>query len=67
MDFVGFWATKWNQVGTKMESKTDFSENMKNEVGASPLMPDSVQEVQVGSKNRSRNGVQDGMHLGIDF
>ena len=24
-DFGGFWAGKWNQVGTKMESKIDVN------------------------------------------
>ena len=53
-DFGGFWEGKWNQVGTKMGSKIDFSENMKNAFGASPLMPNWVQEVQVRSKHRSK-------------
>ena len=26
-----------------------------------------IQWVEVGSKNRSKNGIQDGVHLGIDF
>ena len=52
IDFGGFWVAKRNQVGTKMESNIDFSENMENAFGARPLMPNWVQEVQVGSKHR---------------
>ena len=54
MDFDGFWMPKCSQVGTKMGSNIDFSENMKNAFGANPLVPNWVQEVQIGSKNRSR-------------
>ena len=52
MDFIRFWVPKWSQVGTKMGSKIDFSGNMKNTFGVSTLVPDWVQEVQIGSKNR---------------
>ena len=54
VDFDGFWVPKWSQVGTKMGSNIDFSENTKNAFGASPLVRNWVQEVQVGSKNRSK-------------
>ena len=32
MDFGGFWVPKWSQVGTKMGSKIDVSENMQKRV-----------------------------------
>ena len=54
LDFGGFWEPKWSQVGTQMESNIDFSENMKNAFGASPLVPNWVQGVQVGSKNQPK-------------
>ena len=49
MDFVGFWVPKWSQVGTTWDQKS-----VKKAFGASPLVPNWVQEVQVGSKNRSK-------------
>ena len=72
VDFDRFWVPKWSQVGTKMGSNIDFSENMKNACGASPLVLNCVQEVELEARIdqnsiRSKNGVQDGMHLGIDF
>ena len=54
MDFDGFWVPKWSQVGTKMGSNFDFSENTKNAFGASPLVPNWVQGIQVGSKNQPK-------------
>ena len=67
VDYVGFGVPKWSQVGTKMGSKIDFSENMKNAFGASPLMPNWVQGIDLEAKNRSKNEVKIGRHLGIDF
>ena len=54
VDFGGFWVPKWSQVGTKMRSNIDISENTKNAFGASPLVPNWVQGVQVGSKNQQK-------------
>ena len=50
----GIWVPKWSQVGTKMESNIDVSKNKKNAFGASPLVPNWVQGVQVGSKNQPK-------------
>ena len=59
VDFGGFWMPKWSLLGTKMGSKIDVT------------MVFEIQWVVVGSKtsieNRSKNGVQDGMHLDIEF
>ena len=54
MDFDGCWVPKWSQVGTKMGSNFDFSENTKNAFGTSPLVPNWVQGIQVGSKNQPK-------------
>ena len=31
-EFGGFWEGEWSQVGTKMGSKIEFSENMKKRI-----------------------------------
>ena len=52
-----FWVDFGCQNGTKLAPKWDqksFSENMKNAFGASPLVPNWVQGVQVETKNRSK-------------
>ena len=71
MDFNGLWRPKWSQVGFKIGSKIDVSENMKNAFGASPLMQNWVRGIQQWSKNRTKidlkNKVNLGRHLGIDF
>ena len=53
-DFDGFLEGKWKHVGTKIASKMEFSENVKNAFGASPLVPNWVRGIQDGSKNRSK-------------
>ena len=58
-DFGGF-REEWRHVGTNIASKLDFSENMKNVFGARSWE-------QKSTKNLSKNGIQDGTHLGIDF
>ena len=71
MDFDGFWVPKWSQVGTKMGSNYDFSENTKKRIWSLPasakLGSGDPSWEQKLTKNRSKHGVQDGMHLGIEF
>ena len=54
VDFGGFWVPKWSQVGTKMEQTSISQKTRKNAFGASPLVPNWVQGVQVGSKNQQK-------------
>ena len=58
--FDRFLKETWSQVNTKIVPNIALSESMekKNAFGASPLVPNWVQEVQVGSKNRSKNDVK---------
>ena len=44
---VDFWIAKWSQVGTKMGSKVDFSENMKKCIWSYPAT------AKLGSGDRS--------------
>ena len=73
-DFGGCWEPEWKQVGTKMETKIDI--NLEGDFSKIVLWlqrgldfsgSGGPSREQTSSKNRSKNGVQDGMHLGIDF
>ena len=74
-DFGGFLDEKWRHVGTKIDqksmstSKGDFFQKTlfflrKNNDFESSGGRSWVQKL---IKNRSKNGVQDGVPLGIDF
>ena len=71
VEFGGFVVPKWSQVATKMGSKIDFSENMKKRIWNWPanakLLSGGPSWEQKSIQNRSKNGFQDGMHLGTDF
>ena len=73
-DFGGFWEPEWKQVGTKMESKIDI--NLEGAFSNIVLWLQQGLDFsgsggpsweQKSTKNQSKNGVRDGMHLGIDF
>ena len=53
-DFDGFWEGKWRQVDIKIGAKIDLGAERKNQLNISPLMPNWVRRVQVGSKKRSK-------------
>ena len=55
------------KLAPKWDQKSFPQKTWKNAFGTSPLVPNSFQGVQVGTQNRSKNGFQDGMHLGTDF
>ena len=70
-DFGGFWEGKWSQVGTKIHkklvsiAKRHLLKKPCFSLGKTYIL--KVRGVQVGSKNRSKNEVNMGWHLGIDF
>ena len=64
---VDFWRKYGGMLAPKSEAKSMLPLKRKNQLNASPLAPNWVRGVQVGSKNRSKNGVKMGRHLGIDF